>query len=156
MKYLIDIFSQIINRQSIPKKWCGTWADKDGKKLIIEPTRHKFYIINVLDPKGQPFQIDLLLEEKTKKTTNLIGRFSKDTNNNSILEVEAGINDIGPTFNLYFLTVKQNGKLRPARNLDNLKDIVIKPDVGMGLYDDWEDDLGVPWAFPLNNYRKTK
>jgi hypothetical protein len=142
-------------RQSIPKKWCGTWTDKDEKKLIIESTQHNFYIITVLDSKGQPFQIDLL-GEKTKKTTNLIGRFSKDTNNNSVLQVEAGTNDIGPTFNLYFLTVKKNEKLRPARNLDNLNNVIIMPDVGMGLYDDWEDDLGVPWAFPLNNYRKTK
>ncbi len=24
----------------------------------------------------------------------------------------------------------------------------------MGLYDDWEDDLGVPWGFPYKNFQK--
>ena len=37
---------------------------------------------------------------------------------------------------------------------DSLSKIIIKPDVGMGLYDDWEVDLGVSWAFPLEDFKK--
>jgi hypothetical protein len=31
---------------------------------------------------------------------------------------------------------------------------VLVPEVGVGLYGDWEEDLGVPWVFPLSVYRR--
>jgi hypothetical protein len=53
------------------------------------------------------------------------------------LTIEAGVVGLGPTY-----------RLRRAEN-DRLL-----PSVGMGLYDDYDDDLGVPWAFPLEPYRR--
>ena len=41
--------------------------------------------------------------------------------------------------------------------LENHADVgvwVLIPEVLMGLYDDWEDDFGVPWVFPLSIYRR--
>lgn len=140
-------------KKSIPIKWCGKWIDKNGKQIIIETTKHDFYVVSVLDAKGQPFEIDLF-EEKTKPTTKLLSRFINDTNENSILQVEAGINDIGPTYNLYFLTTLDNQIVRPAKKSDDISKVIIRPEVRIGLYNDWEDDLGVPWAFPLEYFKK--
>ena len=153
MKSLLNIFNSIKNRKSIPNSWCGLWTDKNGKQVIIKSTKHDFYTVTVLGSKGQAFEIELL-GGNTKNTIELIGRFATDTSGNSILQVEAGSNDIGPTYNLYFLTAENNEKLRHSKNSDDLDKITIKPDVGMGLYDDWEGDLGVPWAFPLDNFKK--
>ncbi|TNE27391.1 MAG: hypothetical protein EP346_12300 [Bacteroidetes bacterium] len=153
MKSLFNIFDSTKNRKSIPKTWCGLWTDKNGKQVIIEPTKHHSYVVTVLDSKGQPYKIDLLGGSQ-KDTIKLLGRFTTDTNGNPILQVEAGRHDVGPTFNLYFLVSKNDQKLRLAKNSDALNNIIIKANVGMGLYDDWEDDLGVPWAFPLEDFKK--
>lgn len=153
MKSVLDIL-KIGKRKSIPKSWCGKWIDKGGKQLIIEPTKHNFYLVTVLNYQGQPFEIKLLTE-RNKKTENLIAKFTTDPKNRSILQVEAGVEGLGPTYDLYFRTEKDQN-IRPSRNFDNLKNIKIRPSVGCGLYDDWEDDLGVPWAFPLEDFKKQK
>lgn len=143
------------NRKTIPKSWSGLWTDRNEKQLIIQSTKDDSYSVTVLDTYGNPFQIDLL-ENKKRDTKKLTGRFTKDINGNPILQIEAGSNGIGPTFNLCFLTTKDNAKLKLAKNSDDLDKIIIKPSVGIGLYDDWEDDLGVPWAFPLEDFKKKK
>ena len=153
MNLHIDMFNLNKNRKSIPKSWWGQWTDNNGKRLIIEPTKHDFYTVTILDKKGSPYQIELLGDEK-KETKKLTGKFTKDTNGNPILQIEAGFNEVGPTYDLYFLTAKDKGELKLAKNTDDLEEIIIKPNVGIGLYDDWEDDLGVPWAFPLDNFKK--
>ena len=153
MSNITDIFNLTKNRKSIPKSWFGLWTDKNEKQLIIQTTKHDFYSVTVLNKDGIPFQIDLLGDKK-RDTEKLIGQFTKDTNGNPILQVEAGSNEIGPTFDLYFLTTKDNDEHRLAKNTDDIDKIIIKPSVGMGLYDDWEDDLGVPWAFPLEDFKK--
>jgi hypothetical protein len=61
---------------------------------------------------------------------------------------------VGPTYRLYFVVEEENQKLRVATSDDLIEKIKIIPDIGMGLYDDWEDDLGVPWALPLSDYKK--
>ncbi|MUP16829.1 hypothetical protein [Ancylomarina euxina] len=149
----MEIFNSTKKRKSIPKSWCGQWTDKNGKHLIIRSTLHDFYSVTILDKKGNPYEIKLLGDEK-KETKKLTGKFTKDTNGNPILQVEAGSNEIGPTYDLYFLTTMGEDKLKLSRNADALEKIIIKPNVGMGLYDDWEDDLGVPWAFPLDDFKK--
>ncbi len=153
MNIITDIFNLTKNRKSIPKSWCRLWTDKNEKQLIIQATKHDFYSVTVLDKNGIPFQIDLLGNKK-RNTKKLTGQFTKDTNGNPILQVEAGSNEIGPTLDLYFLTTKGNDEYRLAKNTDDIDKIIIKPSVGMGLYDDWEDDLGVPWAFPLEDFKK--
>ena len=154
MNILSNIFGSRKQRKSIPKTWCGLWTDKNGKQLIIETTKHDFYIITILDKNGKPFEIDLL-GESMKKTRSLTANFSRDTNGNPFLQVEAGTNEIGPTYDLYFLTLL-NQEMKLAKNSDDIEQLIIKPKVGMGLYYDWEDDLGVPWAFPLENFKKKK
>lgn len=153
MKSLFDLFNLSKYRKSIPKSWCGKWLDKKGNQLIIKSTAHDFYYITVLDPYKNPFEIELL-GGLSKSTMDLKARFAKDLKNLPILQVEAGSDGIGPTYNLYFLKVDPYAKTRLARNSDNLDDLIIVPDVGMGLYNDWEVDLGVPWAFPLENFKK--
>tara|TARA_B100000678_G_C18215734_1_gene505209 strand:+ start:1510 stop:2013 length:504 start_codon:yes stop_codon:yes gene_type:complete len=155
MKSILDLFSLTKNRKSIPKAWCGLWADRNGKQVLIESTKHHFYAVTVLDSGGEPFKIQLP-GDTPKNTIGLTGSFGRDASGNPTLQVEAGINDLGPTYNLYFLVAESGQKLRLARNSDDLRHIIIKPNVGMGLYDDWEDDLGVPWAFPLEDFKKAK
>ena len=154
MKFLIDIFNLNKIRNSIPNSWCGLWTDRKGRQLIIKSTQHDFYSVTVLDANGMPYEIELL-DGKSKKTIDLIARFTKDLKKTTILQVEAGMNGAGPTYNLYFLKVNRYDKPRWARKSDDVNDVIINPDVGMGLYDDWEDDLGVPWAFPLEYYKKS-
>ncbi len=60
--------------------------------------------------------------------------------NGERLRVEAGalrINGLGPTLNLAPLDAN-----------------TLQASVSLGLYDDWDDDLGLPWAFPLSPYRR--
>ncbi|MEZ5002360.1 MAG: hypothetical protein R2730_04925 [Chitinophagales bacterium] len=40
-----------------------------------------------------------------------------------------------------------------ANDKDEIENITVRPRIGMGLYDDWEEDLGVPWAFPLSDFK---
>lgn len=148
-----DVFRSTKNRKSIPKSWCGLWTDKNGKQVTIQPTGSGSYSVTVLDKYDNSFQIDLLGDKK-RETKNLLGQFTKEANGNPILQVEAGNNGVGPTYNLCFLTSGNNEKLRLAKNSDSLSKIIIKPDVGMGLYDDWEVDLGVSWAYPLEDFKK--
>jgi len=54
------------------------------------------------------------------------------------LVVEAGILGgigVGPTLKLKPIAIHE-----------------LMPKISMGLYDDWEDDLGLPWALPLSVY----
>ncbi|GAB7089703.1 hypothetical protein [Marinifilum fragile] len=152
MKLKLNIFSPR-NRKSIPKSWCGTWIDETGRKLHIESTKHDFYLATIRDKNNTAYKIELLVEQ-VKETVNLMAQFIEDVHKNPCLQIEAGIHDIGPTYKLYFLLKKENGDVRLAKNSDKLENLIIRPDVGIGLYDDLEDDLGVPWAFPLSDYKK--
>ncbi|QNR24542.1 hypothetical protein [Croceimicrobium hydrocarbonivorans] len=153
MKSLLDQFGSAKNRKSIPELWCGLWIDKNGKQVIIEPTKHNFYAVTVLDSQGEAYKINLLAGN-TKDTIGLLGRFATDSNGIPFLQVEAGRMDLGPTYNLYFLNAENNQKLQLANNSDDLNNIIMRPYVESGLYDDWEDDLGVPWAFPLADFKR--
>ena len=83
-------------RTSIPNNWCGEWIDKNGKTLFIQNTKHSFYTVSIKDQSGNPYQIELLDDDK-KDTTNLTANFSEDSNKNPVLQVEAGVVSIGPT-----------------------------------------------------------
>ena len=49
-----------------------------------------------------------------------------------------------------------NALIKTWNNFSSLNAPIInaRTNVGMGLYNDWEDDLGVPWAFPLDDFKK--
>lgn len=150
-----SIFSNVFKkpRTSLPKSWLGYWVDKNGKTLEIKEGKQNTYLVSVKDKEGDYFSIRLL-EDKKKNTSDLIGTFGLDNNQNPFLQIEAGVDGLGPTFNLYFLTIKENREYRLARDTDKLEKLRIRPSVGLGLYDDWEDDLGVPWAYPLEEFKK--
>jgi|GEM_PF-4280995 len=68
------------------------------------------------------------------------------------LQVEAGIQGLGPTYHLVFVIKNLNGndpEYIVAKTTDKIGKVFALPEVQIGLYDDWEDDLGVPWAKPL-------
>lgn len=122
----------------------GNWIDKHGKTLIIEHVQEEKLKVTILGENGNPYKVKLL-GDKSTTTENLIARITRIFTKRILLEVEAGELGIGPTYNL---TLDYSNKFL----LNN--ELIIKPSVGMGLYDDWEDDLGVPWAFPLSDFKK--
>lgn len=86
-------------------------------------------------------------------TSEIKVKFTKDSNRCPILRIEAGINGIGPTYDLYFLTLKKD-KITFAKDIDKIDGIIIRPNIGMGLYDDWEENYGVSWGTPLEDFKK--
>lgn len=152
MNYLIKLFYKLFHRKSIPDHWCGRWIDKNGKQLFIERKENKKYRVTILDRSYQPYDI-LLLNDKETKTEKLEANFTIDVNGYPILQVEAGNSGLGPTYNLCFIK-HSNESYKLASNFTPLNQVQIIPTVGMGLYDDYEDDLGVPWAFPVEGFVK--
>lgn len=65
------------------------------------------------------------------------------------LSVEAGTAGLGPMYHLYPRARGADGALTPPTGDEPPSGLVLVPDVTGGLYDEWEDDLGVPWAHPL-------
>lgn len=142
-------------RSTIPNNWTGRWVDKNGKIIEIKEEKLKSYLVSIRDKDGQFYSIHLL-EKKEISTENLISRFNTDIEKKPYLGVEAGTYGYGPTFNLYFIAEMDNGEFRLAQDSDSIDKVRIRPRVGMGLYDDWDDDLGVPWAYPLEDFKKEK
>lgn len=151
------LFSKIFRDSStiIPNNWTGRWVDKNGKSIEIKEEKPKSYLISIRDKDGQFYSIHLL-ENKEISTENLISRFNTDIEKKPYLEVEAGTYGLGPTFNLYFIAERDRGEFRFAQDSDSIDIVRIRPRVGMGLYDDWDYDLGVPWAYPLEDFKKEK
>ena len=137
MKALLKIFSSNDKRKSIPQGWCGLWTDVNGKQLTIESRDNGLYSVSIVDNEGKPFKIELL-DKTVIETIGLSATFRDDTSGNSTLQVEAGTDGIGPTFNLYFMAIKNDQELRFADNSDDSDKIIIRPNVGMGLYDDYD------------------
>ena|SRR5688572_24933634 len=142
--------------KAIPAAWLGNWVDDIGRTLTIEPAGdHHHYKVSIRDQSGNPFDVDNTgFSESEKKTLDLRSLLTIDNKGKQHLQVEAGMVGFGPTYRLYFAIETEDKHLRLAVNTDPVEKILIKPDIGMGLYDDWEDDLGVPWALPLNDYKK--
>lgn len=141
--------------KSIPITWTGNWVDDTGRTLTIQAINDKEYKVSIKDKNGTPFKIDWTgFEPLDKKTTDLKSEITNDTEGRQHLQVEAGIVGVGPTYRLYFIVEDENKKSRLAITDDQIEKIKIRPDIGMGLYDDWEEDLGVPWALPLDDYKK--
>jgi len=140
-------------RKAIPKEWLGIWIDKTGRILDLEEDISHNLTVSVNDKVGSYFLINLLGNNK-KETRNLLGRFSSDGKGNPYLEIEAGEKGLGPTYQLYFIIELENKDIRLAEDNDHINKIRIRPNIGLGLYNDWEDDLGVPWAFPLEDFKK--
>jgi hypothetical protein len=113
----------------------GWWVAADGKAVLIEHVDDQL-LITVAPTRDAP----------AYRSAELLGGGHADirrlpaevggTDDVPFLQVEAGTPGLGPTYRLHVVT-------EPAG------DVLLVPNVGMGLYDDYDDDLGVPWAFPL-------
>ena len=117
----------------------GLWVDARGRALFVwrrgrdEREKSQFEAeISVTDGvMGMPYEVRGL------GLNPLPTRDMRAMMAGGELRAEAGVIGIGPT---YTLQLTQNDTLLPR--------------VEMGLHDDWEEDLGVPWAFPLEPYRR--
>jgi hypothetical protein len=120
----------------------GSFVDKSGRILQIRR----------LDDPKMPFRIQITLPAELDHLLQthrdypfeirdeLKGWIDQDEQDGEFLKVEAGIlghAGAGPTLDLFPISADQ-----------------FRPRVSMGLYDDWEDDLGLPWAFPLSVYHR--
>ena len=65
------------------------------------------------------------------------------------MEIEAGTPELGPTYRLYSAVEPTPGARAAATDTTDVADVILVPNTSIGLYDDWEDDLGVSWALPL-------
>ncbi|MHA1188398.1 MAG: hypothetical protein ACTSSK_16330 [Candidatus Heimdallarchaeota archaeon] len=138
--------------EDFPEELCGLWIDEEGKAIYITKVKPlEFRTAIIFDFNKQLERISMKIDEHLKK---LFTRWVLDERRTvSRLQIEAGIDFIGPTYNLYLSMVDnkpQNFKL----DLKTIEDIRLYPEVQIGLYDDFEDDYGVPWGFPYKNYQK--
>ncbi len=122
--------------------YSGVFADGRGRTLEIRP---------VNDP-NRPFRISVTLPEEIDHDLSshpdhpfeiadeLKGWICQDKRATEFLRVEAGV-------------LRLDG-LGPTLDLIPIGEDELTPVVSIGLYDDWNDDLGLPWAHPLSIYRR--
>lgn len=122
-----------------PAAWLGRWSTDDGRRLSIERD-------------GGDLRVRVQLPGDDAAGPAMEAHWLELRTNRWVLRVEVGSPDgmagLGPTYNLSF---EADGRAADAG--DALDSIVALPEVGMGMYDDFDDDLGVPWAPPLSPWR---
>ena len=89
-----------------------------------------------------------LLDGSTKPIERIAAACHIDQHGLRYLEVEAGTPELGPTYRLHAV-IDTGGQRRPAAYDVPGDQLVLVPNTLIGLYDDFEDDLGVWWAYPL-------
>lgn len=124
-----------------PDRWLGDWVTPDGRVMLIERVGDSLRVTLRASAGAQPFS--------NPSADALPARWMILGEQGLGLRVEVGASEglagLGPTYDVRF--VHENN--RPATSADPVTAIQAEPSVTMGLYDDWEDDLGVPWAMPL-------
>ena len=137
------------------KDFLGLWIAEDGKSLLIEEDNGQ-YCVSVAPDLNTPYYKRPHLFIIGSRTHKIAATWNTDENEYPFLQVEAGANGIGPTYHLIF-TVKNPDQVEPefvlAKENDNIDKIYALPETQIGLYDDWEEDLGIPWAKPLLPFR---
>lgn len=108
----------------------GLWIDAAGRALYIEERATAFRVTVARTVDGPCFRRSSLCSPFA--TTRALRAKLRD----GVLVVEAGTPGLGPTY-----------------ELTKVEELLI-PTVRMGLYDDFDEDLGVPWAFPISPYRR--
>jgi hypothetical protein len=91
----------------------------------------------------------VLLGGGTAVIEDLPARCDIDEKGRRYLEVEAGTPELGPTCRLY-PSIEDDSGMRPAGDDVAVEHLVLVPNTSIGRYDDWEDDQGVPWAYPMH------
>ena len=114
-------------------RFAGLWIDEGGRALWIEADGEAA-LVSVAPGVAEPCyqRPPLLGHVRRGRTLEMPAALAEDGR----LRVEAGSPGLGPIYDLTF----EGDQLSPS--------------VHLGLYDDFEDDLGVPWALPLSLYRR--
>lgn len=141
---------------SWPPSWVGWWVAADGKAVLIEISEEKVLVSVAPDRSSGPYESAILLAGDVKRIENLEASVGFDDQEGRFLEIEAGSADVGPTYRLFAACELSPGTLTRADDAQNVADVILVPTTSMGLYDDQEDDLGVPWALPLEPLRWTE
>lgn len=136
-----------------PTSWVGEWRAPDGKTVRIE-RRRRTLLVSVLPRADGPPYRKVLLDGTTREVDRLPAQAFTDDEDRLYLEIEAGTPGLGPTYRLYAAAEDDSGRGRAPVGLP-AEQLVLVPSTGIGLYDDWEDDQGVPWAYPLEPMRRT-
>lgn len=127
-----------------PDHWLGHWVAPDGRVLQIERSGDALHVTLRQAEGARPFS--------KPPADRLPARWMDLGEQGRGLRVEVGAGEglagLGPTYDLFFV----HDDDRPATATDPLAEIHAEPNVVMGLYDDFEDDFGVPWAMPLQRW----
>ncbi|HEX3787446.1 MAG TPA: hypothetical protein VHW44_06260 [Pseudonocardiaceae bacterium] len=126
----------------------GWWVAADGKAVLLEQVAGRTVVTVAPARDAEPYVSAELLRGGRKRIHRLPAADGRDRDHHRFLEVEAGTPTVGPTYRL-LPGVMTSGGWQALSDERPSSEIVLLPEVGLGLYDDWDDDLGVPWAFPL-------
>ena len=136
-----------------PQQWVGLWVADDGKAVLIE-IRRRSILVSVAPSVGvRTYESAELLDGSRKRISRLDAIPLLDEEGRRFLQVEAGTPDVGPTYRLYPAVEPVRGHFDRADDSIDVVDVVLLPTTVIGLYDDWDDDMGVPWAYPLQPLR---
>lgn len=136
-----------------PKKWVGWWVAPDGKAVLVERFRRRILVSVAPRRGGNPYESAQLLDGATKRIERLEASARVDDEGRRYLEIEAGTPELGPTYRLYSAVEPSPGARAAAADETAVDRVILIPNTSIGLYDDWDDDLGVPWALPLEPLR---
>ena len=116
------------------EKFIGSWSDDSEHILIIKKNNNIEFMVDFF-PRLESEPVLRKLLSRNELSINMKGSLIEHG-----LQVELGEEGLGPTLELKLVTVNNNEFLEPS--------------VVMGLYDDYEDDFGVPWVFPLTYFKR--
>lgn len=132
-----------------PPRWAGMWCADDGKSVKIECEGRSVLVTVQPTAHAGPYSSARLLDGERKAISRLPARTERDARGGLRLSVEAGSDGLGPCYHLDPMIHGASGALVRPTGHEPPSSLVIVPHVTIGLYDDWEDDIGVPWAYPL-------
>jgi hypothetical protein len=120
--------------------YAGLWLDEHGRVLDIVPSTETEAMVSIAPSvRGELYRgkhVTGAIEMKDRPAN--VYRQNGETPR---LMVEVGVVGLGPTYQLTFAAADDGSAL-------------LIPHVGIGLYDDFAGDLGVPWAYPLGTFRR--
>ena len=120
--------------------YAGLWLDEFGRALDIVPSTETEAVVTIAPTlteacyRGNSITGAIDMTERPANVYRQNGETPR-------LMVEVGVVGLGPTYQLTFAAADDGSAL-------------LIPHVGIGLYDDFAGDLGVPWAFPLGTFRR--
>ncbi|SES87965.1 hypothetical protein [Paenibacillus sp. NFR01] len=115
-------------------KYLGSWMDHSRHLLIINMIDEMNVSVDFYPSVGSEPVVRKLLGRKAL-SKNMKGILQEQG-----LQIELGEEELGPTLQLKITHI-------------NIKEY-LEPRVVMGMYDDYEDDFGVPWIYPLTYYKR--